>query len=70
MVQGIDEWERRSAIEGSTVIQSSRDSHRGFINIRNAKIDFPHNEVGPLNGGSEEGCLRWPSVSGNYQDKY
>ena len=42
MVQGIDEWEGRGAIERSPVVEGGRDAHRGLVDIWNAEIYFTH----------------------------
>lgn len=51
MVEGIDQWERRCAIECSAIVQCSRDAHRCLVDIWDAEIDFPHGVVVPLSCG-------------------
>jgi hypothetical protein len=50
VVEGIDEWERRGAIEGSAVIQGGGDAHRRLVDIWDAEVDFSHDGDG--GGGS------------------
>ncbi len=45
MIEGVDEWEGRSAVEGSSVIKGGRDAHRRLIDIGDTKVDFPHDEM-------------------------
>ncbi len=47
VVEGIDQRQRRRAIEGSTVIQRRGDAHRRLVDIRNAEVDFSHRGDGP-----------------------
>jgi hypothetical protein len=46
VVEGVDEWEGRGAIEGSAVIQGGGDADRGLVDIRDAEIDFSHDDNG------------------------
>lgn len=51
MVEGVDEWERRRAIEGSAIVQGCRDADRCLIDIGDTEVDFPHDGVDPHNRG-------------------
>lgn len=42
MVEGVDERQSRSTIEGSSIIQSSSDAHRRLVDVGDTKVDFPH----------------------------
>lgn len=42
MIERIDEWEGRCAIEGPPVIQGGGDAHRRLVDIWDAKINFSH----------------------------
>ena len=44
MVKGVDEWEGRGTIESSAVVESGGDTDRGLVDIRDAEVDFPHDE--------------------------
>jgi hypothetical protein len=51
VVEGIDEWEGRGAVEGSAVIQGGRDADGCLVDIRNTEINFSHDGDGPHNRG-------------------
>lgn len=58
MVEGIDKWEGRCAVECSSIIQGGGDAHRCLVDIWDAEIDFSHDGVGgPHNHGERGGCL-------------
>lgn len=64
MIQGVDERQCGGAIESPSVIQGSCNPHRSLIDIGNAKIDFSHDEAGPLRCATRKGgYVRQPSVS-------
>lgn len=51
MVEGIDKREGRGTVEGSAVIQSSRDADGCLVDIGNTEINFSHDGDGPHNRG-------------------
>ena len=67
MVEGIDKRQRGCAIEGSAVVQSSRNSDGSFIDIGNAEIDFSHDEFGPHSCGRKRRYSSSTSVSAGCQ---
>jgi hypothetical protein len=46
MVERVDEWEGRCAIECSSIVEGSRDAHRCLVDIGDAEINFSHDGVG------------------------
>ena len=42
MIQGIDEWERGRAVEGTTVVQGCGNAHRRLVDVWDAKVDLSH----------------------------
>lgn len=42
MVERIDERKGGSTIEGPSVVKGGGDGHRRLIDVRDAKVDFPH----------------------------
>ena len=42
MVQGIDERQCGSTVEGSSIVQCGGNAHRCFVDIWDAEIDFSH----------------------------
>ena len=46
MIEGVDEWEGRCAIECSSIVEGRGDSHRCLVDIGDAEINFSHDGVG------------------------
>ena len=45
MIERVDERQRRGTVEGPAVVKGGRDAHRRLVDIWNAEIDFPHDEI-------------------------
>ncbi len=65
VVEGIDQGERRRAIECSAVIQRRGDAHGCFVDVWNAKVDFSQGVDGPQGRGNQGGRLD-PSTVANF----
>lgn len=46
MVEGVDQRQGRSAVEGASVIEGGGDADRGLVDVRDAEIDFSHDGRG------------------------
>lgn len=42
MVEGVDEWQGRGAVEGPSVVESGSDIDSRLIDAGDAKVDFSH----------------------------
>lgn len=42
MVEGVDERQGGSAVEGTAVVESGGDVDGGFVHIGDAEVDLPH----------------------------
>lgn len=44
MIQGVDQWQGRCAIEGASIVEGRRNAHTGLVDVWDAKVDFSHDE--------------------------